>query len=299
MQANGFLYHQADAPGTPWAWFVGASFLLHVILFAVILFFPHTSASRHSAADHRVIEVDLAAINPRPPSASAPETARKPEKAQAGDYAPKARAPEKSPEAAPQEQAVEVKKAPQKQFDPSDYVVEKPRQKVKQSMKKKTIRTAAVRRSAVEKLREKSKASRPRSVSERINAMKSEVSGQDRKLSNKSAGRSGRSGGGSAARDMSRMEVYQAEVAVEMKNNWVFSESLAGGDARGLESRLVIKIMPDGSITDVWYAKRSGNTYLDQSAYRTVKKSDPLPPLPEGYPYYHLMLGFTPSGLSR
>ena len=69
------------------------------------------------------------------------------------------------------------------------------------------------------------------------------------------------------------------------------------GDTRGLESRLVIKIMPNGDITDVWFEKRSGNAYLDDSAYKTVMKSNPLPPLPAGYPYYHLVVGFTPSGV--
>ncbi|MEZ4566834.1 MAG: hypothetical protein R2860_07650 [Desulfobacterales bacterium] len=46
--------------------------------------------------------------------------------------------------------------------------------------------------------------------------------------------------------------MFQAEVSVRLKNNWVFSEKLAG-ETRGLESRLVIKVLPDGTITDVWF----------------------------------------------
>ncbi len=104
--------------------------------------------------------------------------------------------------------------------------------------------------------------------------------------------------GSSYPKDFSQIEIFQAEVSVRMKNNWVFSEKLAG-KTNGLESRLVIKVLPDGTITDVWFEKRSGNAYLDNSAYKTVMKSNPLPPLPKGLAYYHLVLGFTPSGLHQ
>jgi TonB family protein len=303
MQAEYYFHHHMEENGDPWLLFVIGSLLVHVALFALILFFPFSSISMSRTPGSQVIEVDLSAIDARPPQPPAPpekaaeEPEPPPEQAPEKDFAPEAKKQPEAPEE-PETPAVPVKKAPEKHFDPSDYIVEKPRPKVKQSMKKKTIRTSAVHRSAVEKIKEKSRASRPRSVAQRINSLKSEVAGQNRKLSDQAAAKR-RGGGRHAVKDMSQIEIYQAEVAVELKNNWVFSEKLAGGETQGLESRLVIKIMPDGSITDVWYAKRSGNSYLDQSAYKTVMKSDPLPPLPEGYPYYHLMLGFTPSGLRR
>ena len=301
MRSDAHQIKHMDSPEQSWHWYAAASLACHIFLIATVLFFPFSSVSMPDFSDRNVIEVDLAAIQPqtpRPPDPASEAVRRappEPEKPVEDAFVPEASAPEPEPE--PQKAVIPVKKAPEKQFDPSDYVVEKPGPKIKHSMKKQTIRTAAVHRSAVEKLKEKSDVSRPRSVKDRIDALKSEVAGQDRKLTDRLAAKTKGSGGGSA-RDMAQIEVYQAEVAVRLKNNWVFSDKLAG-QTQGLESRLVIKILPDGSITDVWYEKRSGNSYLDQSAYKTVMKSDPLPPLPQGYPYYHLMVGFTPSGLAR
>ena len=296
-----------DSPEAGWHWYAAASLVCHIVLIATVLFFPFPSVSMPDFSDRNVIEVDLAAFQPQTPlppdsavetnQAAQTEPAPMPEpeeKAEAG-YVPEDKRPAEPPDQ-PEKAVIPVKKAPEKKFDPSDYVVEKPGPKIKTSMKKKTIRTAAVQRSAVEKLKEKSGNSRPNPLKDRISALKSEVGNTDRKLTDRLATKTG--GGRGSARDMAQIEVYQAEVAVRLKSNWVFSEKMAG-QTQGLESRLVMKILPDGSITEVWYEKRSGNSYLDESAYRTVMKSDPLPPLPEGYPYYHLMVGFTPSGLKR
>ena len=301
MQQYNYLYHSTEEEGASWIVFIVGSLLIHVLVFAAVVFFPFSELDTNPLKNRQVIQVDLASIDARTPQPPSPEPPDETKEAAPEDFAPEAKAPPGEPQKTPEEPDVAVKKAPAKEFDPSDYVIEKPKPKVKQSMKKRTIRPEAVHRSAVERVKEKSQTSRPRSVADRINALKSEVAGQKRKLSDRSAAKQGKGQGegGPAVTDMSQIEVYQAEVAVEIKNNWVFSERLAGGKTQGLESRLVIKIMPDGSVTDVWYAKRSGNSYLDQSAYKTVMKSDPLPPLPDGYPYYHLMLGFTPSGLRR
>lgn len=142
---------------------------------------------------------------------------------------------------------------------------------------------------------------RQASIRERIEQMEGEVSQDNRPRGTGSAsasgtgGQEGRSGGG-AKGNYTRLQIYQAEVRQVLRRNWAFSEALAG-DTRGLESRVAMKIMPNGEITDVWFEKRSGNEYLDESAYKTVMKSDPLPPLPDGLPHYQLLVGFTPGGL--
>lgn len=295
-------------PETGWYWYAAASLIGHIVLIAIVLFFPFSSVSMPDFSDRNVIEVDLAALEPQTPQppGSAPasdqnsqqETAAAPEPEKTADdgYVPEEKPPAESPEQS-DKAVTPVKKATEKQFDPSDYVVEKPGPKIKTSMKNKTIETAAVHRSAVEKLKEQSEKSRAKPLKDRISALRSEVGNTDRKLTDRLAAKTSGGSRGSV-RDMDQVEVYQAEVAVQLKNNWVFSEKMAG-QTQGLESRLVMKILPDGSITEVWFEKRSGNSYLDESAYRTVMKSDPLPPLPDGYPYYHLMVGFTPSGLKR
>ena len=55
---------------------------------------------------------------------------------------------------------------------------------------------------------------------------------------------------------------------------------------------------PGSEVRGRWFKDRSGNSYLDDSAYRAVMKSNPLPPLPRGYNAYTVALVFTPSGLN-
>jgi len=64
---------------------------------------------------------------------------------------------------------------------------------------------------------------------------------------------------------------------------------------------LVIKIMPGGEISDIRFERNSGNRYLDDSAYRAIQKSNPLPPVPEQYDraYYEVGLRFGTGGLKQ
>jgi colicin import membrane protein len=64
-----------------------------------------------------------------------------------------------------------------------------------------------------------------------------------------------------------------------------------------MEVRILIKILKSGQIRDIWFETRSGNRFLDESALKAVKKSNPLSPLPRGYNTYDVGLIFTPSGL--
>lgn len=91
-------------------------------------------------------------------------------------------------------------------------------------------------------------------------------------------------------------DIYKAQLSYQVERNWVFSDQLAGGN-KHLKSVVVIRILPTGHIQDIWFEQRSGNGYLDDSAYKAVMKSNPLPPLPKGYPEYTIALVFTPSGL--
>jgi outer membrane biosynthesis protein TonB len=86
-----------------------------------------------------------------------------------------------------------------------------------------------------------------------------------------------------------------------INRNWAFSEHLASRRFN-LEAVLVIRIRSDGEIVDIWFEKKSGDRYFDNSAYNAVVKSNPLPPLPQAYTAhadtYTIGLRFTPSGLN-
>jgi colicin import membrane protein len=60
---------------------------------------------------------------------------------------------------------------------------------------------------------------------------------------------------------------------------------------------LKIKILANGEIKEIRFEKRSGNRYLDESAYKALMKTNPLPPLPKGFKLYEVGLIFTPKGL--
>jgi len=96
--------------------------------------------------------------------------------------------------------------------------------------------------------------------------------------------------------DYEAIDLYNLELMHRIQQNWAFNERLAKS-ARGIETRVIIKILQNGQIRDIWFETRSGNSYLDDSAMKAVKKSAPLPPLPRGYTSYDIGLKFTPSGL--
>lgn len=92
-------------------------------------------------------------------------------------------------------------------------------------------------------------------------------------------------------------DIYKAQISYQIERNWAFSANLAG-DRKDLRTILVITILPSGEIQNPRYEQRSGNSFLDQSAFNAVMKSNPLPPLPRGLSEYTIALVFTPTGLN-
>ncbi len=272
--------------------FSSISLLCHLFIFALIVFVHFPTDIDFKIKAPPSINVDLVSFNPEIPLP--PPKAKNSIPVQPDRIDRLIDKVEKMPDRHEPE-TLRAKGTLKKKLKPSNYVIEKPAKKVKKPHAKKKINTAKVLEEAVKRIKKQSETSRPKSVTDRIERLKKEIKNQS---GMKGASSASSDSDGPFPKDFSQIEIYQAEVSVRLKNNWVFSEKLAG-DTKGLESRLVIKILADGRITDVWFEKRSGNTYLDNSAYKTVMKSNPLPPLPAGVLYYHLVLGFTPTGLNR
>ena len=108
-------------------------------------------------------------------------------------------------------------------------------------------------------------------------------------------GRQGGSSGGGRP-GYKPIDLYHLVIGSAIEQNWVFNEALAGRD-KNIEVRILIKILKSGEIRDIIYETRSGNRYLDDSAKKAIRKSNPLPPLPPGMYSYDVVLGFTPEGL--
>jgi len=76
--------------------------------------------------------------------------------------------------------------------------------------------------------------------------------------------------------------LYYQAIEEKIKSNWNLALPRAVIEDMGaMEVVLSITIKSDGHITDVSFEKKSGNIYLDESAFRSIKKSSPLPPFSE------------------
>ncbi|MBT8352234.1 MAG: TonB C-terminal domain-containing protein [Deltaproteobacteria bacterium] len=181
------------------------------------------------------------------------------------------------------------------------------RKKVKKSLKKKTFKSDKVVKNAISEIKKKVDESRPKPISDALEKLRRKVDQGDpvRRLKDKQTnqltgpitgvqGKSGAKGG----KAPEIMQIYNAEIAWQIEKNWVFSEDFAG-KSTDLEAALAIKILPNGEIKEIWFDKKSGNSFLDDSVYKAVMKSNPLPPLPKGFllPYYTVGLKFGPKGI--
>ncbi len=309
------------------------SAVLHLVFLAILIYSPSLKPNRKIMPPSlNVSLVSLPDEKPGPPlKKKATKVRRTDKKTHAKpvvvpDTKPKLPA-EKKEEPVP-EPVVEKAEIPEPEPKPVVEKVEKPavvEEKPKVSLKKQTIKTG--------KLVEPSKAAEkeaaaadPDSVAKAIEKLKQSVD-QDRKDTPSgdqsdsvakaiakireniedtgpdggddvdAPGLSGATGGGSANGELTEMDLYGLEIKDQIQRNWVFSEQAAG--ARNLQTVLVIKIMSNGEIKDVWFEQKSGNTYLDDSAQKAILKSNPLPPLPQGYKraFYTVGMIFTPSGV--
>ncbi|MCP4716218.1 MAG: TonB C-terminal domain-containing protein, partial [Deltaproteobacteria bacterium] len=58
-----------------------------------------------------------------------------------------------------------------------------------------------------------------------------------------------------------------------------------------LEAIVLITINRNGTVVRSAFEKKSGNSHLDRSVIRAIKKASPLPPLPAGFRENNLELG--------
>ena len=195
---------------------------------------------------------------------------------------------------------VPIKLAPEKKETPPPEPPSSP--KIKTSMKKKTFKPDRVREQALAQIKKQVEGPRSNPTAAAIDRLKEKdtlseaLAGLKRKVSQGPPGRGGK--GGQATADL--IQIYRIQVAFEVQRNWAFSEQLAGLESN-LITLILFKVLPDGTIKDVTFTDRSGNSYLDESAERAVWKSNPVSPHPPGISKSSIMVGlrFTPQGVIR
>jgi colicin import membrane protein len=264
---------------------VTVSILLHLLFAGAMVFSPRFGDTGEVVP--RVINVSLVRSGPLRPDSGSPGSA------------PVVPVKKKAP-------AAEVSvAAPQKTVTPK--VKKKVAAKPKRSLKKKTFTKTAAIKQAVENVEEKQEQERAESVAAAIEALRKKAAIRP-PLPGKSESGGGnpvvegppRWGGGGTGGPLttSQMEIYTAIISERIASNWSFPQQLAG-NVEGLWTGIAVEIRQDGSIAYVRFARRSGNRFLDESAQKAVRKSDPLPPFPESYQnnVFRVKFRFTPRGL--
>jgi colicin import membrane protein len=268
-----------------------ASFIGHVLLFAMVLYSPDLSPKKDFLPS--VIDVSMVTLKAASPAEKA---------------APKT--PEKKAQAKPPEKKAEISvpKAPPEPKPEPEVSTAKPKPKpVKQktSLKRKTFKPNQVVKRAIKKIEKdvaKSGSDVKSKALERLRKqVKSEEAGRSAAPTLGSVDPQSEGGGQKGATGRRRAELidmYRIEIAYQIQEHWAFSEQLAG-NASKFKASIVFKVLPNGEIIDIFFVDRSGNAYLDDSAYKAIVKANPVDPHPTGIiePYVMVGLRFTLEGV--
>ena len=275
----------------------GVSFFFHLVVIGVLVFMPQLGSKPRFRSG--VVNVSLVSLRPGQPDSGPAASFAKP-------------APvEKKPPQKPAVKIPEPKPVPAVQKPPEAVSLAPKKVKAKRSLKKESFDRSKIIDSAIERIEKKVEKTETDSVASAIEQLKRKIAASESQArtgpegeatGNTGAGNIGPTGGSGAgvARVQESIIIYQAEIQYQIQKNWAFSQQLAG-DNTELEAVLAIKVLRNGEIEEIWFDKKSGNEYLDESAYRALVKSNPLPPLPNDYmrPYYKIGLRFGPKGLKN
>jgi len=280
----------------------GISLFIHLSFIGYVVFLPESAPRRRFSPGS--INVSLVSL-PGPP-ASAPAPASKPAAKTVVIPKPVAKKTAKAPVIEkPPLKPLPVTPKPPKTVS---LAPQKNKWKVKKSLKKKTLDRRKMIDHAVSGVQKKIEKSESDSVNQALEALKKKVaqtesntvqSDQTARAATGAAGAGvpGATGsGGQRALDL--IDIYKIEVAFQVERHWAFSEQLAGA-SRALQASLVFRVLPSGEVTDIRVTERSGNSYLDESAYRAIVKASPVSPHPPGTKalYVTVALRFTPQGI--
>ncbi len=79
------------------------------------------------------------------------------------------------------------------------------------------------------------------------------------------------------------ISLYKVQIESKIKENWVYPSALVDLEKKDLEAVVILKVKKSGEIVKFWFKKKSNDDIFDNSVIKAIKKSNPLPPFPEGY----------------
>jgi colicin import membrane protein len=268
-----------------------ASFVGHLLLFVVLVYTPDLAPQKRFMP--AVIDVSMVTLKAASPADEAATETKAPEKAAVAkppEKKPATSAPKAPPEPKPEPEVSTAKPKPAKRKTSLKRKTFKPEKVVKRAIKKieKSVakRTTDTKSKALERLRKQVKrdeASRTAAPATAAATAKSQGGGRQ---------------GAAGRRRAELIDMYRVEIAYRIQEHWAYSDQLAG-TTNSIKASIVFKVLPSGEIIDIFYVDRSGNAFLDESAYKAIVKANPVDPHPKGIiePYVMVGLNFTPEGV--
>ena len=293
--------------------YIGISLVIHLIFIGTVVIWP--ASTPRPMLGQGAINVSLVSLPGPPPAPAAAGPA---------PVTPPAPAPEAKPVAVPEKEVKQAPEAPVIETPPAQAPPVEPqpaktvslapqpsKPKAKKSLKKQTQNREKMIDRALSGVEENVAKSQSDSVKQALDRLKKKVAqseaavaGQPGQTAKKSPGAAGAGIPGATGvggqRALEIADLYKIEVAFQVERHWAFSQQMAG-DGSAQQASLVFRVLPSGEIADIRFTQKSGNAYLDDSAYKAIVKANPVSPHPIGIrvPYVTVALRFTPEGLRK
>jgi colicin import membrane protein len=276
----------ANAGEQPFKWPFAVSFGVHAILMGLFIWSPQWgSEPSYLPSVIDVQMVDLQDMDGADPS----------KEVEAMEQAPVRPEPEKA-------ESAEVS-VPEPSQDKPEVSVAPKRKKTKTALKYKTFKSEEVKKKALERLKRQVETATPKPLQDRFKELREKVAKEGRPTSSGKTAETdvkpGKQGVFSQGgrKEIELEDLYRTEIAFAVNKNWAYANQLAGGE--NLVVAIAFKILPDGTIDEIFFTDRSGDPYLDESAYKAIIKSSPVKPFPPGLraPYVEMGLRFGPEGI--
>jgi colicin import membrane protein len=275
-----------NADQQPHKWPFAVSLGAHAILIALFIWSPQwRSEPSYFPSIIDVQMVDLQDVGTAPKSREIEEMEKAPVRPE-----PKKAAPAEVSVAKPSRAKPEVSVAPK-------------RKKTKKALKYKTFKSEEVKQRALERIKRKVESATPKPLQDRFKELREKVAKEGKPAPSGKTAETGTKPGKAgiftqgSRKESEVIDIYQAEIAYAVNRNWAYANQLGSGEK--LLVSIVFTVLPDGKIEDIFYMDRSGNPYLDESAYKAIVKTGPVKPFPPGLGRKSIQIGlnFTPEGV--
>jgi colicin import membrane protein len=291
--------HTARGERSPLLWPFLISIIGHLLLFGMIIF----KADYKPGIDFNPLSMNVQMVSLADLPAAAP-AAKVSEEGAPPVVEKRAPAPRQAP----------VSVAPQKPAAEAEISTAPTPPKVKTALKYQTFKPDKVLEKTMQQLEKKVESTPARPTEDTFKRLREQVAQSERSTEGTQVGTAEGTGntpqgtgtaafgpaeGGGGRGEIELVDLYRMEIAYHVQKNWAFAEQMAGLSKR-MMALIVFKVMPDGTINDIFFTQRSGNSYLDESAYKAIVKSSPAKPHPSGLraAYIEMGLRFTPEGVN-